>query len=207
MNLARRKITSDGLCDICRVHQEDMVHALYGCLMLSSLWSQTPIWNHEALNGSKNFTDVMGFVFAGNKDPELFSLVIWNLWNRRNNLRLGKTALPLDKITEHARERQLGALSPSANPSLHRRQHQMAWSSPEAQRYKINYDAATFVEDNTAGLGIVIRNSEGHALVSLMQQIPLPATLIENEALAASTQSDGACIGTRFRRHRSGRQQ
>ena len=83
----------------------------------------------------------------------------------------------------------------------------MAWSSPEAQRYKINYDTTTFVEDNTAGLGIVIRNSEGHALVSLTQQIPLPATVIKTEALAASTQSDGACTGTRFRRHRSGRQQ
>ena len=55
----------------------------------------------------------------------------------------------------------------------------------KSHRHKINYDAATFVEDNTAGLGIVIRNSEGHALVSLTQQIPLPATVIETEALAA----------------------
>ena len=108
------------------MHQEDTVHALYGCPVLSSLWNQTPIWNHEALKGSKSFIDIMGFVFAGNKDPELFSLVIWNLWNCRNNLRLGKSALPLDKITEHARERQLRALSPLVNPSLHQRQHQMA---------------------------------------------------------------------------------
>ena len=135
VNLVRRKVTSDGLCAICGVHQEDVVHALYCCPALSSLWSQTPIWNHEALKGSKNFTDVMGFVLAGNKEPELFSLVIWNLWNRRNNLRLGKTALPLDKITEHARARQLEALAPSAIPALHRSSHQLAWSPPEAQRY------------------------------------------------------------------------
>ena len=109
----------------------------------------------------------MGFVFTGNKEPELFSIVIWNLWNRRNNLRLGKTALPLDKITKHARERQLEALAPLANRSLHRGQHQMAWSPPEAQRCKINYDAVTFVEDNKAGLGIVIRNGDGYTLVSL----------------------------------------
>ena len=65
----------------------------------------------------------MGFFFVGNKEPELFSIVIWNLWNRRNNLRLGKTALPLDKIIEHARERRLEALTPSANHSLHQGQH------------------------------------------------------------------------------------
>ncbi|XP_075633993.1 uncharacterized protein LOC142606559 [Castanea sativa] len=61
----------------------------------------------------------------------------------------------------------------------------MEWSPPIAQRYKINYDAATFVEDNQAGLGVVIRNSEGHAMASLTQQIPLPTTMIEIEALAA----------------------
>ena len=32
VNLIHCKITSDSLCDICRVHQEDMVHALYCCL-------------------------------------------------------------------------------------------------------------------------------------------------------------------------------
>nr|POE82385.1 hypothetical protein CFP56_61229 [Quercus suber] len=92
----------------------------------------------------------MAFVFAGNKEPELFSLVAWNLWNRRNNLRLGKPALPLEKITEHARERQLEALAPSTFPSRHRGQHQTACTPPEIQHFKINYDAATFVEDNKA---------------------------------------------------------
>ena len=127
----------------------------------------------------------MGFVFVGNKELELYSLVIWNLWNRCNNLHLGKATLPSEKITEHARERQLEALAPSANHSLHRGQHQMAWSPPEAQRYRINSDVATFIEDNKARLGVVIQNSEGHTLVSLTQQIPLPAIVIEIKGLAA----------------------
>ena len=84
-NLVRRKIISDGLCDICRLHQEDTNHALYCCPVLNPLWSQTPIWVHDALKGSRTFTDIMDFVFASNKEPELFSLVIWNLWNQRNN--------------------------------------------------------------------------------------------------------------------------
>ncbi|KAK9990466.1 hypothetical protein SO802_025451 [Lithocarpus litseifolius] len=41
----------------------------------------------------------------GTVDPVLFSLVLWNLWNRRNNLRLGKPTLPLDKVLEHSQER------------------------------------------------------------------------------------------------------
>ena len=185
VNLVRRKIISDGLCDICRLHQEDTNHALYCCPMLNPLWSQTPIWVHDTLKGSKTFTDIMDFVFAGNKEPELFSLVVWNLWNRCNNLRLGKTALPLDKIIEHVRDWRFEALAPPVIPSLHRGQRQVAWSPLEAPRYKINYDATTFAEDGKAGLGVVIRNSEGLVMASLTQQIPLPATVIETKALAA----------------------
>nr|POE93719.1 hypothetical protein CFP56_31278 [Quercus suber] len=49
-----------------------------------------------------------GFAGSGcTADPTLFSLVLWNLWNRRNNLRLEKSTLSLDKILEHSRERQL----------------------------------------------------------------------------------------------------
>ena len=49
---------------------------------------------------------------------------------------------------------------------------------------KINYDGAIFLEDGRAGLGVVVHNSEGAVIVSLSQQIPLPATITQVEALA-----------------------
>nr|XP_023885130.1 uncharacterized protein LOC111997285 [Quercus suber] len=142
------------------------------------------MWNPDALKGNKTFTDLIEFVFVGNKDPKLFSLVIWNLWNHRNNLRLGKAALPLDKILEHSQERQIEALTSPATSSLHRSQQQASWSPPNAPQCKINYDATTFAKGNKAGLEVVIRNSEGLVMASLTQQLPLPATMIEIEALA-----------------------
>ena len=95
-NLVRHKITTNSMCDICRMHQEDTNHALYYCPVLDSMWRQIPMWNHDALRGSKTFTNLIEFVFASNKDPELFS-VIWNLWNRWNNLLLGKAVCPSTK--------------------------------------------------------------------------------------------------------------
>ena len=59
-----------------------------------------------------SFVDIMEFICAENKEPELFSSVTWALWNRRNNLRLGKQAVPLDKLLEHARH-QLPETLPS----------------------------------------------------------------------------------------------
>ena len=59
----------------------------------------------------------------------------------------------------------------------------MAQSLPEAQRYKINYDATTFVEDNKVGLGVVIRNSEGHAGLTDATN-PFASPVIQIESLA-----------------------
>ena len=180
-NLVRRKILVDDLCEACKQHKEDMVHALYRCLPLEPLWHRTPMWNHDALNRSISFTDIIEIVFAGDKDPELFTLVIWNLWNRRNNLRLGKPALPLDKILDVAREKWLETFLAEA-PTLP--QGPTTWSPPGENNYKINFDGATFAETSTAGMGIIIRNNKGLPMASLSQKIPLPNTVIEVEILA-----------------------
>ena len=50
---------------------------------------------------------------------------------------------------------------------------------------KINYDGAIFSEEGRADLGVVCRNSEGVVIASLAEQIPLPATITQVEALAA----------------------
>uniref|UniRef100_A0A7N2MRZ9 Reverse transcriptase zinc-binding domain-containing protein n=1 Tax=Quercus lobata TaxID=97700 RepID=A0A7N2MRZ9_QUELO len=165
--LSWRKILVDDLCEAYRQYKEDMVHALYRCPLLEPLWRCTPIWNHDALKRSISFTDIIEFFFVGDKDPELFTLVIWNLSNRRNNLRLGKPALPLDKILDVAREKWLETFLVEA-PTLP--QGPTTWSPLE----KIT----------TAGMGIIIRNNEGLPMASLSQKIPLPNTVIEVEILA-----------------------
>nr|POE46685.1 hypothetical protein CFP56_65723 [Quercus suber] len=40
-----------------------------------------------------------------NRDPALFSMVVWALWNRRNNLRLGKTCGTLGQLLSQANDR------------------------------------------------------------------------------------------------------
>ena len=145
----------------------------------------------------------------------MFAAVIWTLWTRRNNLRLGKPALPLNKVIEFAQERLTeAAMSTSlfsysttvahshnmnsdgaittedtattnALPSPHAQCTPTTWMAPEAHNYKLNIDGATFAEDGTAGIGVVIRNDAGLVMDSLYQRIPLPTSIIEVEALAA----------------------
>ena len=54
------------------------------------------------LQACSSFTNIFEFIFAGNREPDLFTAVLWTLWNRRNNLRLGKPALSLGQVVEFA---------------------------------------------------------------------------------------------------------
>ena len=50
--------------------------------------------------------------------------------------------------------------------------------------YKVNYDGPLFSQQGKAGLGVIIRNSEGDVMASMSQQIPLPTIVAQVEALA-----------------------
>ena len=112
-------------------------------------------------------------------------MVVWALWTRRNNLRMGKKATTLAHLVQQARE-QLGdfqhhntaRVEPVGRPPT-------SWQPPGLSQYKVNVDGALFAADNTAGLGVVIRNEHGQVMASLSERIPLPSTVLEVEALAA----------------------
>ncbi|XP_050248699.1 uncharacterized protein LOC126695948 [Quercus robur] len=213
--MVHRKIITDGCCDAYKTQQEDAIHALFLCPDLRPLWSSMPKWNHGMLKACTSFIDIFDCIFARNKDPDLFAAVIWTLWTRRNNLRLGKLALPLNKVIEFARERlteaamstslflysTTGAHSHNLNPDEatvtednamitelplpHAQRTPITWTAPGAHSYKLNFDGATFAEDGTAGIGVVIHNEAGLVMASLSQRIPLPTSVIEVKVFAA----------------------
>ena len=60
------------------------------------------------------------------------------------------------------------------------------WKVPPTEFYKINFDGAMFKEEDRAGIGVIIRDSQGLVLASMSQVIPLPLTVVELETLAAA---------------------
>lgn len=100
------------VCDHCKTHQEDVLHALYGCSKLAELWNKKPQWNHSTLRQVHCFTDLLECIIADNTEPELFCWVAWDLWNRRNNLRLGKQTYSLTQVLDKAVDRKLEYIAP-----------------------------------------------------------------------------------------------
>lgn len=78
----------------------------------------------------------------------------------------------------------LESLSSPSTPSIHQSQPTTLRSPPKPHWYKINFDGAIFTQDNTVGLGVVIKNNEGLTMASLSQQVPLPSMVIKVEVLS-----------------------
>jgi len=70
------------------------------------------------------------------------------------------------------------------------------WRPPPAGLLKVNFDGAFFAEENTASLGIIIRNDNGLVMAALTQHIPLPA-LVDGGS-ANSVPSSLVCKGVGF---------
>ncbi|XP_030941499.1 uncharacterized protein LOC115966398 [Quercus lobata] len=51
--------------------------------------------------------------------------------------------------------------------------------------YKVNYDGAYFVDEEKAGIGVVVRNDLGQVVGSLAEKIEMPSTMEVLEAMAA----------------------
>ena len=57
------------------------------------------------------------------------------------------------------------------------------WSPPPRNRYKINFDSAVFKDEDRAGIGVIIQDSQGMVMASLSQDIPLPYSIVELKAV------------------------
>ena len=169
-NLLKRQVITSGIWEICQTHHEDVTHALYLCPKLEAQWNQVPLWNHSKLRHSPCFVNLL----ADNRDSTLFSMVIWALWNLRNNLRLGKQTSTLEQILQEAKEQLLEFTMPHTSAPSPSMSSVTSCCPPDTSRYKINFDVAIFDKANCAGVGVVIRNEARLVMASLSQQIPLP---------------------------------
>ena len=59
------------------------------------------------------------------------------------------------------------------------------WSPPQENVYKANFDVALFDNMGYAGLGVVIRDCNGHIIAALSKKIKFPYSVEMAEALAA----------------------
>ena len=182
-NLYRQKITVDAICDRCKVRTEDCSHALFFCSNVQEVWAADQQWQWLSTLSGKTAGEIFNHALEEDKDPSLLVYTAWTLWNHRNKCR--EPQYPLNQVLQFAKDRRKEfQTAQSTFPKQMHRKH-TRWKPPEAGQFKVNYDGAVFREQGRAGIGVVIRNSDGAVLAFLSQQIPLPTTVAQVEALVA----------------------
>ncbi|XP_075655226.1 uncharacterized protein LOC142625459 [Castanea sativa] len=190
-NLVRRTIIQNPSCDRCSLQAkdtaEDTLHALWSCTSLNEVWVGDR-WNFRSRFRFADFKELCKWVLENGKPLKLFAIQVWSIWNQRNKLRLNQPCCltkELQKMAEDSwteiRRHNLKLNRFSSSPT-----HQILWTAPTLDSYKINYDGALSTTDNKCGIGIVVRDCHGEVIASLIQQLDQAYQPVEVEAMATS---------------------
>lgn len=120
---------------------------------------------------------------------EELAILLWTIRYRRNQIRVKNADYPISQIASTAQQTlqdfRRATLTDSSQLQAHSTT-QVRWSLPPSSCLKVNFDGATLQDVGRAGLGVVIHDSQGQAVASLSEQIPLPFSSDMVEALAVA---------------------
>ena len=105
---------------------------------------------------------------------ELFMVVAWMIWTRRNKRHFNEYHLPLEKIHDAATALLTEYHKNSIGKPKRKLTQTQRWVPPVVGMYKVNYDGACFVDEEKAGIGVVVRNDMGQVMGSLAEKIEMP---------------------------------
>jgi ribonuclease HI len=189
VNLRKRHIPIDPMCENCRTSPEDVLHAVWNCPLIQPVWEKE-VWtksirNQPVLDYADLFSKVLEFI--PQQSSEVFTIISWVLWNRRNKLRLNQKVEALDHVNTKARAylEEYASCNEKPPPKESAPELGIKWQPPRHLGFKANYDGAVFQESNEAGIGVVVRDREGKVMASLVQKVRHPQSVECIEAWAA----------------------
>ena len=170
----------------------DVIHSLWGCPVLKEIWWEEPCLRQQLYTQFVDFRDLcLGVTNIEDQHlAERFAFVAWSIWHTCNASRMKIPCLPyarlyqdsMDRLQEYQAAQTLD--EPADSPVLDQEIHQAPtkWRPTCSNIYKANFDGAVFQELHKAGIGVVIRNSNGEVIGILSESYFLPATVEEVEA-------------------------
>lgn len=104
VNLVKRKVLTDPTCQACVADQESTLHALWLCPKLKEVWAvHFSLLKSEASECS-SFLDVFCMCLVKSYPTDVFAMLAYQIWYRRNKLRLGEEVADLKLINSIARD-------------------------------------------------------------------------------------------------------
>ncbi|XP_050280798.1 uncharacterized protein LOC126721784 [Quercus robur] len=185
-NLRKRGVSTDGLCPVCGLEDETILHALCSCNALKEVWR---LWKDCQIDlGAKSldFLDTaLKVLAAGNlKDLEILFVVAWAIWHNRNLRVFESVCQGADQVWNYAVSLISDFKEAGKFCSLGPKAGEVSWRKPPNGVFKINTDGATGGVGTLSSIGVIVRDYRGQAAGALCRVLPGCFTVEETEALA-----------------------
>ena len=102
VNLQKRRVVDNSVCNLCQKASEDTFHAVWGCDTVQSAWQPSFTWLQNQNNQLKTISDLVGIVQFASARLDVFAAVVWSVWCRRNKIRCNEQTVPVNKVFDAA---------------------------------------------------------------------------------------------------------
>jgi hypothetical protein len=175
-NLAKRAVTSDDKCPICKSETETVGHSLWSCPAAKDVWMECPVRIQKSPGDEDDFSAIFERLMERLSAEELRMMIFVarQIWFRRNDVVFNEEFRPPEKLIQAARTQmeqhdQATAQWKEVDLPLGKicnRTH-VRWKKPQVGVIKINWDAA--IEERTGTVGLGARDHELYYLIYVLR--------------------------------------
>ncbi|KAA3449628.1 reverse transcriptase [Gossypium australe] len=165
-NLAKRKLSAESLCPLCKEEMENLNHLLWSCGVLRQVCAYFQIKTYQFENlGDPKVCFARFFTATEIQQKSIIAISIWSLWFRRNKLTHEGMKFKIKKVLGFIRGYTQDIILTHSNlQNKVNRSLQDKWQAPEIGFIKLNFDASFHSKDKTAISAVIARDSTGNIL-------------------------------------------
>lgn len=178
-NLKRRMIITEDCCDHCRSASEDVVHAVWSCSNYHryGVITHDTCWQFRASMVFESFKELTKYIIERSLNLEAFAMMVWMGWYHRNLLRKSSKDFLVEQVILEVQSLQSSFVkaNPPKPPNFNSQTPQReVWKPPSWPVIKVNFIGSVFKDEDSAGVGVVIRDDKGNAIASISNLFKLP---------------------------------
>ena len=99
VSLQKIKVLDNSLCNECQIAPGDSFHALWSCEALNFVRLPKFSWLRSRYPKLRSVSD-LSVIVKESARLDVFAMVAWSVWFRRNKLRCNEQSLPMHKVFE-----------------------------------------------------------------------------------------------------------
>ncbi|XP_059441892.1 uncharacterized protein LOC132174217 [Corylus avellana] len=169
--LYKRKIVQEPSCPICGLTNETVGHILWNCPSAKDVWTECSPKISKCSSIEDDFSAIMAHLLErlDADQLQLMAAVARQIWLRRNSVVFGGELTDPGTIIRWAKDQVENWCTFSKR--IPKREVVLwppspaAWTKPPQGYTKINWDASVDKRQNRMGVGVVVRDHDGRALV------------------------------------------